>query len=78
MAAEMTVSEQDLHNRFDFHPPGSDEIVARHALIRGECLSLAATIVDQTPYSREQSLALTAIEEAMMWANAAIARHQTE
>jgi len=32
--------------------------------------------VANTPESREQSLAITALEEAVMWANAAIARRE--
>lgn len=33
-------------------------------------------ITHKTPKSREQSLAITKVEEAMFWANAAIARNQ--
>jgi hypothetical protein len=32
--------------------------------------------VEHTPESREQSLALTNLEQAVMWANAAIARRE--
>jgi len=37
--------------------------------------SHAYSIVRNTPPGREQSLALTALEEAVMWANAAIVRN---
>lgn len=37
---------------------------------------LAKLINDKTPASREQSLALTHLEDAVMWANAAIARNE--
>ena len=37
---------------------------------------MAEEIVKHTPPSREQSLALTALEECVMWANAAIARNE--
>lgn len=36
---------------------------------------LAVQIVATTPPSREQALALTALEESLMWANKAIAQH---
>ena len=36
---------------------------------------LAYLIDDLCPKSREKSLAITKIEEAMMWANASIARN---
>ncbi|MHB8573663.1 MAG: Acb2/Tad1 domain-containing protein [Candidatus Dormibacteria bacterium] len=47
----------------------------RHARIRMHCEAAAGAIVAETPECREQSLAITAMEEAMMWANAAIARN---
>jgi hypothetical protein len=61
--------------RFMYHPPKEDQ-PERYLRIRGEALVLAITIVETTPTSREQSLALTALEEAVMWANAAIARRE--
>jgi hypothetical protein len=39
---------------------------------------LAYHIKAETPASREQSLALTHLEDAVFWANAAIARHEGE
>ena len=38
--------------------------------------TMARCILDRTPKSREQSLALTKLEEAIMWANASIARNE--
>jgi hypothetical protein len=37
---------------------------------------LAAYISEKCPESREKSLAITKIEEAVMWANASIARNE--
>lgn len=63
----------ELENRFKFHP--ADEKAGRkHEQIRHQCHQLAATVQMMTPPGREQSLAITKIEEAMMWANASIAR----
>ncbi|MBZ6258141.1 hypothetical protein KVH22_21735 [Streptomyces olivaceus] len=64
----------DLAHRFNHHPPRTAAVAADHATVRGACAGLAATIVDHCPPGREQALALTKIEEAMFWANAAIAR----
>lgn len=70
---EKTVN--DLKNRFVHHPPKEGQ-AERYAQIR-EILRLNAEyIVERTPVCREQSLALTKLEEAMMWANAAIARNE--
>ncbi|MER7726403.1 hypothetical protein [Streptomyces sp. NPDC096323] len=42
--------------------------------MRQACRHLADQINEQVPAGREQALALTKVEEAMFWANAAIAR----
>lgn len=48
----------------------------RFEALRVPAKTFAHAIVNLTPICREQSLALTAAEEALMWAVAAIARHQ--
>ncbi len=63
-----------MDRRFDYHPSNSPESVEAHEAVRST-LKAAAIVVDETcPDGREKSLAVTAIEEALMWANAAIAR----
>lgn len=62
-------------NNFTYHPPKEDQ-QERYAAIRQSASSLALDIVNNTPPSREQSLALTSLEQAVMWANAAIARNE--
>jgi len=69
---------EDLNVRFNYHPPSSDRVATTHEFIRQKCHDLANTILLDVPAGREQALALTKIEEAMMWANAGIARHQPE
>jgi hypothetical protein len=44
--------------------------------LRDATKNLAHLIINLTPSSREQSLALTHLEEAVMFANAAIARNE--
>lgn len=51
---------------------------ARFDLLRSTARGLAATIQGECPESREKSLAFTKLEECVMWANAAIARNETE
>lgn len=67
---------EDLDNRFDFHPASTEEKRNEHTSIRQSCKRLAYEINSSVPDSREKSLAITALEECMMWANAAIARNQ--
>jgi len=69
---------EDLRTRFKHHPPATDAAANAFGLVRGECESLAAQIVALCPDGREKALALTRIEEAMFWTNAAIARNQPD
>ena len=65
----------DLANRFTYHAP-KDGQVERYQQIQGAAHELATLINSQCPESREKSLAVTHLEDAVMWANAAIARHE--
>ena len=66
---------EQLENDFTYHPPkpGQPE---RYQQIRANVLATAQRIVELTPHSREQELALMRLEEAVFWANAAIARNE--
>lgn len=64
---------KEIDRRFSHHAPDLDAS-KRHAAIRIVFKNAAEVVVDVTPASREQSLAITALEEAAFWANAAIAR----
>lgn len=67
----------DLARRFQHHPPKDEYVADRQSRVRQACHELASRINDIVgPETREKSLAITHVEEAMMWANAAIARHQ--
>jgi hypothetical protein len=64
----------DVRRRFAHHPPATPRVVSLHEQARAMCGGVAIWVINNTHPSREQSLALTALEEAMFWANAAIAR----
>ena len=65
----------DLENRFTYHSPKTGQ-PERYTHIREKAKELALLIMEATPVSREQSLAFTALEEAVFWANASIARNE--
>lgn len=65
----------DLDKRFTGHPPKGDQ-ANRYVDLREAAKDLALLIVQLTPQSREQALALTNLEQASFWANAAIARNE--
>jgi hypothetical protein len=60
---------------FTYHAPKGDQ-PARYEAVRAKAKELAVLIIETTPESREQSSALTRLEEAVMHANAAIARNE--
>lgn len=70
----LTVDRNDLENRFTYHPP-DDGQAAHYEVLRHQGLLLGNVINELTPDSREKSLAITHVEQAVMWANAAIARN---
>ncbi len=63
-----------IDKSFTYHPP-TPEKAEHYVNIRGQAKDLAYTIANLCPASRERSLALTHLEEAVMWANASIARN---
>ena len=66
---------EELANTFTYHAPREGQ-VERYEEIRRMGLTLATVVYSSCPESREKALALTKIEEAVMWANAAIARNE--
>jgi len=70
--------EADLQHRFGYHRPGGEVVVQAHETVRDQCLHTALLVVQLCPDGRERALAVTKLEEAMMWANAAIARHHPD
>lgn len=68
------MDRDNLVNRFTYHAP-DDTRVQKHEQIRSECLDMADLLNELLPEGREKSLAITHLEEVMMWSNAAIARN---
>lgn len=60
---------------FTYHPPKEGQ-AERYVALRGKAKELAELVDAECPNSREKSLALTKLEEVIMWANAAIARNE--
>jgi hypothetical protein len=63
-----------LENNFSYHAPkpGQPE---KYEALRSKAKELAYLIKEHCPDSRESSTAMTHLETAVMWANAAIARN---
>lgn len=73
--AGQKISKEEIANRFNYHAPQGDQ-AQRYNKIRTKLGEMAQMIVDETPASREQTLAVGFLEQAMFHANAAIARHE--
>ena len=67
--------EAQIEKTFTYHPPKADQPL-KYEEIRKNAKEMAQLFVALCPPSRELSLALTHLEEAMMFANAAIARNE--
>lgn len=65
----------DIDNNFTYHAPKGDQQM-RYQSIREIAKGFAMFIDDHCPDSREKSLAMTKLEECVMWANASIARNE--
>lgn len=66
----------DLEVRFQYHAP-TPEIANIHSSVRLGCFDLALFLNKWLPEGREKSLAITHLEEVMLWSNAAIARNHS-
>jgi hypothetical protein len=67
---------EEIAHRFAYHPPKNEAAVKAHEKVRALLGDLAQTLDELLPADRprEKALTQTHLEDAMMWANAAIAR----
>ena len=72
------IKEEDskrIENTFMYHAP-KDGQQDKYRAIREEAKTFAYLLIESCPPSRELSLAITKLEETVMWANSAIARNE--
>lgn len=67
----------DLEKRFTYHKPDVTKI-GHYKMIRDCAKTYARVILHNVPDCRERSLAITKLEEVVMWANAGIARNEID
>lgn len=67
--------ELDIDSIFSYHPPKSDEVADAHDQVREGVRLLAREWNSLLPPSAEKTLAIRHLQEAMMFANSAIAQH---
>ena len=66
-------TEAELRKRFFYHPPRDLHAIASHEAVSARCFELAVFLCNECFAGRNLSLALTALEEVRMRANASIA-----
>ncbi len=72
---EQMIEIEEIERRFTYHQP-KDGQPERYSRIRVEAKKMALHLINNCPSSRELSLSLTKLDEAVFWANAAIARRE--
>ena len=75
MAGRIDIAE--IERRFTVHEV-SEETFAVMAAVRSQIKEAAAAVALHAPEGREKSLAVTALEEAVMWASKALSRPGSE
>lgn len=69
------MTKDEIEKRFTYHPPKEGQPF-KYETMRVTAKEFANVIDIYCEDSREKSLALTKLEEAVFWANAAIARNE--
>lgn len=67
----------NIEETFKYHAPTGSQ-PARYERIREMAREFASFIAGSTPASAEQTLALRALQQSVMWANAAIAINEVK
>lgn len=73
MGEPFTPGKAELQRRMGYHPVTGPAQAETYEANRKKAIALASHFTKTCPPGRELSLALTALQEALMWANAAIA-----
>jgi hypothetical protein len=73
----MPLTSDDIDHIFTYHAPTADQI-DRYRALRVLGREFAKGIIELSKPSREQSMALSHVQEAVMCVNAAIALHDAE
>jgi hypothetical protein len=69
------MENKELDWNYTYHAP-DEEKKKTHELVRLTSRGLAKFLNEVLPEGREKALALTKLEEVVMWANASIAREK--
>lgn len=71
------MTNEQLQNIFTYHKPFGNQS-SRYEALRESARMTAELINSYCPESREKALALTNLQQSIMWANASIAINEVE
>lgn len=71
------MTELDIESIFSHHPPRDTETVRLHKSVRREVKLVAELFQAELPASPEKTLAIRKLQEAMMYANSAVAQYSS-
>ena len=74
---DLVYAEELVSKLFTYHPPSPKQI-PKYNELRDRAKVFAKFIVQSCPESRERSLAITNLQQVVMWANASIAINESE
>jgi hypothetical protein len=74
---EKSMTDKEIENIFTYHKPFGDQ-PTRYENLRSVAKELATLVEKSCPNSREKSLAITNLQQSIMWANASIAINEKE
>ncbi len=72
-AISFDVTYGEIDRRMDHHPPVDGVTIKGHSVLRELTKALAKAYVDLLPPGREKSMAISALGDALMYGNQAIA-----
>lgn len=67
---------RDVEEAFEHSPPRTPDEIQQHVEVRNECKVLAVQLYVMLPECPERTLAIRHVEQAMFYANAALARNR--
>ena len=72
------IPQSQIDNNFMYHDDITDDQIVKLNVLREMAKRFANEINQLCPDSREKSLAMTNLETALFWANASVARNNTD
>jgi hypothetical protein len=71
-------TKEEIISAFTYHPPVDPDVKRFYEYFRDEMQRKALYLYDEMPECAERTIAMRHLEQAVMYANAGVARHGTK